>query len=289
MTESIESDPSIFEPVLYDFEVSPQLLESMVIMNFKDMEVDAPDFGDLLDHAMATLWYIFADDGDKLMDLKKADIAWTLKFLESLDTSTLLDSDQDIKSLILYLSAILSSRYALEDENEYENHLESVLNSMEFSLNTSQISEDYKEALLEKHESGELEWEMPDEPMQQTENILDSSTHNENIIEMQLTDENGKTRSLNITDLPWQDVCRMLEKEGKNSRFEDVFRALERQKLLSKPGLISSTPFDKNSNEAHDEKFSIFKEDIFYDVSSGEEIEQKNDNEYPEINKTFIK
>ena len=62
---AMKADPSKFEPALHKFEVSPQVLESMVIMNLKNLEVESPDFSCLLDHAMATLWYIFENDGEK--------------------------------------------------------------------------------------------------------------------------------------------------------------------------------------------------------------------------------
>ena len=270
---AMKADPSKFEPALHKFEVSPQVLESMVIMNLKNLEVESPDFSCLLDHAMATLWYIFENDGEKMMDLTKTEIAWTLRFLESIDTSSLLESSQDIDSLIRYLSAILSSRYAMEDETQFENQLESILNSLDDSMNTSQISDDYIFALSEKYESGELEIEEWEKPVAREHQERSQNAS----IQLQITDEDGETKNMDISDIPWQEVCKMMEKEGKNGSFEEVFQALQNQKLGSKLAPVTSTPIDKEVSDPQ-ETNTQDENVIFYDVTSGESTEGEAEN-----------
>lgn len=152
-----------FSPQVYNFVLSPELADSIICWNLEKFQVKKPSFAVLLDHTIAVIWHIFNLDGAELSCLNKADILWSLRFLEAIDTSQIGDT-KDLDSLIDYFRKILITRYSAEDEKSFAEDEKTIYESicenypssssaLEELLTSFEVQEDKKSATVQFEES----------------------------------------------------------------------------------------------------------------------------------------
>lgn len=109
-----------FLPRVYRFTFSPDLNDNLTLWSLNEMEAVAPSFTHLLDHTIAVFWYLFHEGGKHIKKLTIADLTWTLRFLEAMDTRRINDIE-DLTFFIEYIKQVINSRYASMDESKYED------------------------------------------------------------------------------------------------------------------------------------------------------------------------
>lgn len=131
-----------FSPKVYNFALSSELADSVMCWGLDKFKVAMPPFAVLLDHTLAVIWHVFNNEGAELSCLNKADICWALRFLESIDTSSL-DVFTDLELLIEYLRKLLIARYALESEEDARIKSVNLYDSIHEPLNSSLALEEF--------------------------------------------------------------------------------------------------------------------------------------------------
>lgn len=141
-----------FSPKVYSFMLSPEFGDSVMCWELDNYKVESPSFAVLLDHTLAVVWHLFHIDGAELYTLNKADVSWSLRFLEAIDTSHVGDTT-DLDALIDFHRKFLVTRNSLEDEKSladssksmYESIGDSGLSSslaLDELLNSADVKED---------------------------------------------------------------------------------------------------------------------------------------------------
>lgn len=136
-----------FSPKVYSFMLSPEFGDSVLCWELDHYKVESPSFAVLLDHTLAVVWHLFHIDGAELYTMNKADVSWSLRFLEAIDTSHVADTT-DLDALIEFHRKFLVTRNSLEDDNSksmYESIGDSGLSSslaLDEFLNSADVKED---------------------------------------------------------------------------------------------------------------------------------------------------
>lgn len=138
-----------YNPQVYNFVLSPEFSDSVLCWELNNYRVELPSFSVLLDHTLAVLWHVFNNDGVELYNLNKADIGWALRFLEAIDTSNINDTT-DLDKIIDYLRKILISRYSMEDEENFAEETQTMLDSIAVPSSSSALEEFYNSPEVNK-------------------------------------------------------------------------------------------------------------------------------------------
>lgn len=118
-----------YNPQVYNFLLPQEYAESFHYWGLNTCEVECPNSAVLMDHTIAVIWHVFANNNREVSNLNKADVLWALRFLESIDTKDAGDL-KVFNMLIDVLRSLLISRYAVEDEKAIANETATFVNSL---------------------------------------------------------------------------------------------------------------------------------------------------------------
>ncbi|CAG9797596.1 unnamed protein product [Chironomus riparius] len=130
-----------YNPQVYNFSLPSNMTESIMNWQLDTYEVKSPTYPILLDHTLAVIWHLFADNGNELSTLNNSDILWALRFLESIDTKDAGDTT-DLDGAIKFMRKLLISRYAVEDEEDVTTKNQTFLDTIKTADDTMSLSYD---------------------------------------------------------------------------------------------------------------------------------------------------
>lgn len=185
-------EEEFFNPRVYNFVLPEEYAESFLYWDLKTYEVSCPNSSVLLDHTLAIIWHIFNNNGAEILSLNRADIAWALRFLESIDTKDAGDTT-DLNQLIKLLRNLLITRYAMEDEKSMLNQTKTMAStigndfessslSMDEYLNCTEVQEDIGKAISTHTIATEVKCTKA-EMIQMLKNLKENSTTFDEAIE----------------------------------------------------------------------------------------------------------
>jgi hypothetical protein len=158
-----------FNPILYEFALTPELADSVFCWNLKQFSVDMPSFAVLLDHTIGVIWHLFNDNGSQICNLNKADVGWALRFLEAIDVAHIADTS-DFEMLKDFMRKILITRYSMEDEAEFLNQSLQRENEIPEPSTSLAIEEFYNSFEIERDLKQQAE-KLPSKPVEDTEAV----------------------------------------------------------------------------------------------------------------------